>query len=355
MNVLKGALVGAGKISPFHLRAWGRIPEAEIVAIADPDTGRARSRAEEFGLDPRRVYASLDLLLQAESGLNFVDIATPPEAHSESISLAAARGLHILCQKPFAPTLSEARAMVQTCQRARVTLDIHENWRWRSWYRQVNEMISQGKIGRPAYARFFSHWPFRLFGHLTSATRRVDRRESPMFFNWGIHLVDVSRFLFGEADSVYARMAFSDAGQNVDHRAVVTLAFGELIAVIDINRGTFAPWGAPDRTRHNVEDVRIEGDEGTIALVQDQEKGDLIRLTTAEEEWERPAYDCEPIEAYQRSYVAAQRHFVECLLSGRKPETCGEDNLNTLAVALAAYESARHNTVVKMPNYLTGA
>lgn len=352
-NVLKGALVGAGKISSFHLRAWGRIRQAEIVAIADPDLESAKGRAEEFGIDLGRVYASLDLLLQAESDLNFVDIATTPEAHSALIPVAAGHGLHILCQKPFAPSLSEARAMIETCQRAGVTLAIHENWRWRSWYRAIKRMISEGKIGRPAYARFFSHWPSRLFGHMTTAAHPAHRRRPRMFFKWGIHLVDVSRFLFGEADCVYARMAFSDAGQNTDHRAVVTLAFGELIALIDINRETLAPWGVPDRTRHNVEDVRIEGDEGTIVLVQDPQKGDLIRLTTAEGELEQPAYDCEPIEAYQRSYVAAQSHFVECLLSGRRPETSGEDNLNTLAVTLAAYQSARHNVVVRMQDHLT--
>jgi predicted dehydrogenase len=87
--------------------------------------------------------------------------------------------------------------------------------------------------------------------------------------------------------------------------------------------------------------------------VPDPEKGDLIRLTTAAGTWERPAYDCEPLEAYQRSYVAAQSHFVECLSSGRTPETVGEDNLNTLATTLAAYHSAELGQVVDVQGWIS--
>jgi predicted dehydrogenase len=73
---LKGALIGAGNVTPFHLQAWERIPQAIIVAIADPDLKRAQTRAQEFGIDPGRVFASLSDLLQAEEGLDFMDIAT---------------------------------------------------------------------------------------------------------------------------------------------------------------------------------------------------------------------------------------------------------------------------------------
>jgi predicted dehydrogenase len=49
---LKGALIGAGNVTPFHLQAWERIPQAIIIAIADPELKRAQTRAQEFGIDP---------------------------------------------------------------------------------------------------------------------------------------------------------------------------------------------------------------------------------------------------------------------------------------------------------------
>jgi predicted dehydrogenase len=273
---LKGALIGAGNVKPFHLQAWERIPQASIVAIADPDLDKARTRAREFGIDPGRVFTSLSDLLQAKEGLDFLDIATPP---------------HVLCQKPFALRLAEARAMIKACQRAGVVLGINENWRWRPWYRAIRSMISQGKIGRPIYARFFAHSSAWLPTRVRPPNHRLHGMKQVIFLEWGIHLVDVLRFLFGEPDSVYARMAGLSPELIGEDRAVVMLAFGELTALIDISWSSCAPWGAANRIRHNVEHVRIEGDAGTIVLFPDPSKGDLIRLITAQEEWERPAYE----------------------------------------------------------------
>ena len=114
---------------------------------------------------------------------------------------------------------------------------------------------------------------------------------------------------------------------------------------------SYAPLGHPDRVTHNVEDVRIEGERGTILLRQDPERGDLIQLVTAGGSWERPAYTGEPIAAYQRSYVATQQHFVECLLQGTTPETNALDNFETLAITLAAYHAAEHNQVVNTAEF----
>lgn len=349
---LRGALVGAGKITPFHLQAWERISQAAIVAIADPDVEKAQARAQEFGIGFDRVYASLAEVLQAEKRLDFVDIATPPHVRLEPVKLAAAHGLHVLCQKPFARDLAEAQAMIVACKRAGVVLSVNENWRWRSWYREIKEMIAAGRVGRPIYARIACHGSGSLRRRATLPSDREPPTAFGFLFHWGIHLVDVLRFLFGEVDSVYARLERLDRQQSREDWAVITLGFGELTALIDISCGSHAPYGCANRTQHNVEDVRIEGDAGAILLLQDPGKGDLMRVTTQEGEWEQPAYDGKPIEAYRQSYVSTQCHFVDCLLTGSTPETHGEDNLRTLAVTLAAYHSAEHNTVVHMEDYV---
>jgi predicted dehydrogenase len=90
--------------------------------------------------------------------------------------------------------------------------------------------------------------------------------------------------------------------------------------------------------------VTIEGDEGTLELLPDQ--GDTLRITTRSETWRRPAFDVTPEEAYQASYTAAQRHFIQCLREGRSPETVASDNLKTLVATFAAYESAAKNQVI---------
>ena len=100
-RILKGALIGAGRVSQFHLTAWAEVSQAEICAIADPSLAHARARAVEFGIAQQHVYTSIDDLLRSESNLEFADITTPPSTHLELVKSAAARGLRSIARNPF--------------------------------------------------------------------------------------------------------------------------------------------------------------------------------------------------------------------------------------------------------------
>jgi len=127
-----------------------------------------------------------------------------------------------------------------------------------------------------------------------------------------------------------------------EDRAPFTLGGGGVTGLIDIS------WATVDRGERfsQLERVTLEGDAGTIHLLPDQE--DMLQITAAGETQRRPAFDVTPEAAYQASYTAAQRHFIECLREGRSPETEASDNVKTLAAAFAAYESAAKNQVVTL-------
>jgi predicted dehydrogenase len=344
-RTLRGAMLGCGHICPFHLRAWAQIEGVEIVALANRTVGKAEARATEFGISLSHVYSDYRDLLEHEE-LDFVDIATAPHIHRQQVEAAAAHGLAVLCQKPFAPTLEDARVMIAACERAGVLLSINENWRWRSWYREVKRLLDEGTIGRPRYVRIARHTNITL--------PRPDGELPPLFINqaytmdmdrlilyeWGIHLIDVLRFLFGDVTSVYARMDRVSSLCKGEDRAHLTLEVGGVTGLIDIS------WATLDREERfsQLERVRLEGDAGTIHLLPDQ--GDTLQITSGGETQRRPAFDVTPEEAYQASYTAAQRHFVECLREGQSPETEASDSLKTLAATFAAYESAARNQVV---------
>jgi predicted dehydrogenase len=347
---LRGALIGAGDVTAFHMQAWDKLPQAEIIAVADPDLERAGQRADEYGIDRTHTYASLEDLLASEKDLDFVDIAAPPETHLSLVETAAASGLHILCQKPFAPSLGEARRMIEICERTGVQLSVNENWRWRPWYHTLRKMVRDGAIGRPVYARIFAHNSYWLPG-ATHPGHRFLHWPRVILFDMGVHYADIFRFLFGEAESVYARLARLNGNLIGDDRAVVVVNFNWLTAVIDLSWSSYAPWGYPSRTGPSVEDLRIEGDRGTLELVPDLQRGDQIRLTTAAGCQEQPAHQSDPFDAYLGSYIAAQAHFIDCLLSGRTPETNGRDNLESLAIILAAYQSAETNRVIDLHEF----
>ena len=344
-HVLRGALLGCGLISVYHLRAWSLIDGVEIVALANRTIEKAHARAREFGVPPAHVYSDHRELLERED-LDFVDIATSPDVHRIQVEDAAARGVNVLCQKPLAPTLEDAQAMLEACDRAGVLFSINENWRWRTWYRDLKRLIEQGAVGKPRYIRFVRH------ANLTVPS--PDGKLPPMFINqpymmamdrlilyeWGIHLIDVLRYFFGEVNWVFGRMDRTSPVCVGEDRALLTLDVGGVNCLVDISWGSIGI----DKKESQLEQVTLEGDRGSIELLSDEQE--ILRISNHQGSRTRPAFDGTPEEAYQASYNATQAHFAECLRKGLEPETVARDNIQTLRTTFAAYESAAANKVV---------
>lgn len=350
-SILRGALVGAGWVSQFHLEGWSQIPEAEIVAIVDRDLQKAVDRAQAYGVAAANVFASLDDLLVSGLELDFVDLAVNPEIHLELVRVAAEAKLDIICQKPLAPTLQEARTMIDLCDAAGVRFLVHENWRWRSWYRQIKAMLDAGHIGRPVYASIYDHYG-RFIHRRFEPRNRYLQREHLVLFEVGIHHLDIMRYLFGEPSSVYAVQTHEHKQVPGETHIVVMLTWPEeRIGILDLSWASYGVEIHAVRTRTNIEDVRIEGVDGTILLFHDPEKGDTLRVVTRDKSIDLPAHEGEPIEAYQQSYTAAQRNLVDDLLGRDKAETPASDNYQTLKLMLAAYKSAETNQVVDLDSF----
>ena len=125
--MLRIGLVGAGLITDLHLVAWRNCPDASVVAICDPALERAQARAREFAIPA--VYPSVEAMIEKEA-LDALDVASPRETHAAMVRLAASRGLHVLCQKPYVPSVAEAEALIgEIGERVRVM--VNQNWRFR--------------------------------------------------------------------------------------------------------------------------------------------------------------------------------------------------------------------------------
>jgi D-apiose dehydrogenase len=366
LQPLRAALLGTGSIAPYHLTAWQRAPGVEIVALYNRTVDKAHALAERYGIGHEHVYGAVDALLAAEPGLDFVDIALAPDLHRAAVEAAAARGLHVFCQKPLAPSLDDAEAMLAACQRAGVLLSVNENWRWRAWYRQVKQILEAGTLGRLRYARIASHrnvtlgLPDGTLPGLLVHQAYTGAMPRLLVYEWGIHLIDTLRLLLGEPQWVHAHMAKVTDKFAGEDRALMTFGFGEVAASIDISWATYAPHDLPSL----LEEVQIEGDAGSLALIPNQGSGDMLRLVVPlppervpvnrERPWSpvmttaQAVHDGDVAAAYQASYDAAHQHFAACLRAGRLPETHAGDNLHTLRAMFAAYQSAAEKRVVAL-------
>jgi predicted dehydrogenase len=153
MQKLRGALIGYGFImekghaAGYRQRAVGGGGDVEIVAISDISADR---RAEAQAAWPQaRIYSDFRSLLDAEAGqLDFVDIATPPSDHAAIALEALARGLHVLCEKPLAASIDEARTMLRQAVKSERVLYPCHNYKHAPVIKTVRGLIKSGRIGK---------------------------------------------------------------------------------------------------------------------------------------------------------------------------------------------------------------
>jgi predicted dehydrogenase len=324
--VLRVALAGAGMVSRHHLIAWSKLDDAKVVAVADPQEDKAAGRAREFGIE--RVFADVAQMLE-EMRPDALDIATPVETHAPLARLAAERGIAVLCQKPLAPTLWEARALADEIG-PRVPVMVHENWRFRTPYCQARDWIAEGRVGR--VRRFaISAESCGLLGPPggggpPALVRQPFMTDLPRYiiFELLIHHLDLARTFAGELRVSGAEAVRSSPFAKGEERAAILLAGNGLFGTVT---GDFAvPGHPPELTDH----VEIVGEEGRIAF-----DGEVLSLATQAGLAEEIRFD--RADAYQSGYDGAIRHFVEALRSGGPFETSLADNLETLRLVDDAY------------------
>lgn len=338
---LRGALIGCGFVARYHLAAWRRIAEAELVALSD----LRPERLDWAGtlIPEARRYRDVAALLKSEA-LDFAEICTRPGAHRALVEQAAAAGVHVLCQKPAAETRADLLAMIAACDRANVRLMIHENWRFRPWYRALKSEIDAGRIGRPIRLRL---------SHSDSRALRSDGfADQPYFatmprlilFEMGPHLIDTARYLLGEVVSVLAVQGRFGASHPGEDLATLALRFESgALGLLDMT--WCGPPGA-SRPEWALNETIIEGTAGSLQLQID---GSLLYLALdgRSEQIRVPLPPDD--EVYLDGYIVTQRHFLARLAPGDPPhETSGAATLRTMAVVWAGYESSETGTLVSL-------
>ncbi|MBX2853940.1 MAG: Gfo/Idh/MocA family oxidoreductase [Rhodobacteraceae bacterium] len=326
-----GALIGCGFFAENHLHAWRDVAGAEISAICDRDPERLRIVGEMFGIDRR--YADAEQML-TDGSFDFVDIATTVASHRPLVELVAQSGAHIICQKPFADSMTDARAMVAAANAAGLSLMVHENFRWQSAIRAAKALIDDGSIGEPFWGRV----SFRSAYDVYAAQPYLATDDKFIIQDLGIHLLDIARFLFGDVAALSASTRRVNPKIRAEDVATMLLHHKSgLASMVDCSYATQLPEESFPQTL-----LEIDGEKGTLRLsvgyrltLTDQQGTREIDVSPPLLPWaERPWHNI------QESVFAIQQHFVEQLEKGGVTETSGADNLKTLELVYGAYESA---------------
>lgn len=327
-RALRVGVMGCGMISADHFKAWARCVGAQVVAVCDPDPARAHSRAQEFGI--AAVYSAPQDMLAAER-LDMVDIITPRETHADMVRLAARHGVHALCEKPLCPTYAEAVALVDEVD-DRIRVMVNENWRYRAYFRQIAQWLSEGRLGTVTQARIAlwrsSMLPRAEDGRIHSLARQpfLARETRVLVAESLVHEIDVVRALFGELEVLgcaTARTCTDIVGE--DSATILLRAADGLPVTIDgVMTGAGHAPRAPDR-------FEIAGTRCSVLL-----EGAVLTLSGAENQ--RIAYDEDDVR--QGCFDASIQHFADQVRAGGAFWTSARDQLGTLRVMEEAYRLA---------------
>ncbi len=327
---LRGAVIGCGFFAANHLMAWRGLPAAKIVATCDLDLDRAQAGAALVG--GAQAYTDLAEMLRSEQ-LDFVDIVTTMETHEAIIAQCADNKIPAVLQKPLAPDLAGAIRIVETMAAAGVPLMIHENFRFQRPIRELQKVVSGGAIGAPTHAEI----QFRTNHDVFANQPYLAEVERLIISDVGVHVLDVARFLLGEASSIYCRAATVRSG--IRGEDMMSALLGHENGATSIVTASYSSKLADEIFPQSL--ITVEGTAGSVALQPNYElvirSGDDVTrrdVSPTPLDWTEP-----PWHGVQESVLRVNEHWLASLAEGRAPETSGFDNLKTFRLVEAAYKS----------------
>ncbi len=346
--------IGAGFImADCHLVAY-RQAGFNPVAIASRNAANSKAVAERHHIE--KVYADYKELLNDES-ISIIDIAVPPDILMEVIGEAVKHAAHIkgiLAQKPMGRNYAEAKQIVELCADAGIALGVNQNMRYDQSIRACKSLLDQKLLGKPVFAS-------------------IDMRAIPHWMDWqerlgwatlrtmSIHHLDTFRFLFGDPQRVYCSVTGDPrTAKKFAHKDGISLY------ILEYENGLRASswddvWAGPCR-EGSAGDIyinwRVEGTEGmargTIGWpYYPTPTPSTLDFTTVQHPgaWLQPRWK----EVwFPDAFAGPMAQLICAVEEGEEPEISGKDNLKTMALVDACYQSYKVHRAVEIAEIMAG-
>jgi UDP-N-acetylglucosamine 3-dehydrogenase len=303
---LKIGVIGVGVMGSNHARVLSEMAGVELVGVADPDRKQREFVARTLGCGE---FADLQALIG--SGVDAVTIAAPTHLHHDIALTCIAHGLHVMVEKPIAPTVEEGRAIVAAARRAGVTLMIGHVERFNPAVESIKRAIKDQDILSIAITRV-GPFPPRM-------------SNVGVVIDLAVHDIDLIRW-FTDSEIVEIQPQLSSAV--AEREDIALLQFRTASGVLaHINTNWLTPFKA--RTIH-------------VATRDKYLIGDLLTLQVTE------CFGFQPDGSYSMRHLsvgyaeplrAELRAFVDAIRNGRAPAVTGEEGVASLEVAIRCLDA----------------
>jgi predicted dehydrogenase len=221
MKRLRTGILGCGGFANRHANNLISLPdEIELTAFCDYHDYNAREFAEKYTRGKARIFTNPSEMFE-KAGLDLVVICLPPFAHSDEVELAAQHGVHIFIEKPIALSSAHAWHMVDAVEKAGIKTQVGFMFRFGAGIERLKELITSGEVGPAGLmsARYFCN-------SLHAPWWRDRSKSGGQLVEQIIHMVDLMRYLMGDAVSVYSRQ------ENLFHRDVADYTVEDVSATV---------------------------------------------------------------------------------------------------------------------------
>jgi predicted dehydrogenase len=326
---LRMAVIGQGHFAQAAvLPAIEQLADVELTALVSGSDEKLHELGERYGVRTLAHYEDLDRLL-SRGVVDAVYIAVPNDLHAEMALIAARNGVHVLCEKPMAPTEAECMSMIRACEQRRVKLMIAYRLHFQAANLIAIELVKGGDLGDPRV--FTSTFAMQV---RDGNTRTQPRRGAGPLYDLGTYCINAARYLF-RAEPLEAS-AIKTSGRDprfmsIDEAYAVTLRFPfERIAQFTCS------FGAHDRARYEV-----IGTEGVLTLDNAYEYSTEMHMVVEG----RHAKKQRTFE--RRDQIAAEvAYFAQCIRDDIEPEPSGWEGLADIRIIQAIQQSSRFGRAV---------
>jgi predicted dehydrogenase len=337
-NPIGVCLVGAGRAGKVHAESLVRhVPEGKLVALVDQNAAALEKTADRFGVERR--FRSLEEAIDRVP-FEAVIITTPTFTHRELVTAAAARGKHILCEKPMALTLEECDAMIAAAERNAVILQLGFMRRFDPDFEAAFARIEAGEIGRPMLIKSLTHGP-----GLPPAWARDLHTSNGMLAEVNSHDWDTTRWLAcSDPQRVYAEVSnFKGESRGVDTPHFYDTA----LATVRFESGALAMISGVCPCEYGY-DARVEivGEKGLLQI-GDVRGQSVVVCTDRDHGLVTPIFRTWA-QRFASAYVREMKHFLGCVRTGSQPRAGGRDGRWAVAGVLAATKSFLEERSVRL-------
>ena len=326
MKKYRIGIVGTGGIAHAHIDGYRSIASdlCTVAAGCDPNREVLDTYCSRYDI-PHRFTSASDLIQSGE--VDVISLLTPPAVRAEVIFPAVERGIHLLVEKPFTESLTDAVSFVEAAERSGTGLAVNQSLRFMPDVLAMRELVTAGEIGE---VRFVAHDHFQNRERTGGWRKDEERLEISIF---SIHVLDRVRWLAGSLPrTVSAVTRHWDKNVQGETFTALTIQF-ESGAV-----GTMVSnWHA--RTLPECR-FRIDGTEGSILSEKRAIAADKSSLTIQRVGGEAERRSFEQERAARMNMGESMKELLVSLEEGREPHNSGRDNLQTMAIVDGAYLSA---------------